>query len=185
MDIWVVFTFATMNNVGFMFLCGHINLIFLSKYLRLELLGHIITLCLTFWRTGKLFSKAATPKFSPALYENSSFSNTCYCPSFLSLAILVGVKWYLIAILIRHWTTDWFQIEKGVCQGCILSPCLFNFYAEYIIRNTGLEEAQAGIKLLGEISITSDMQMTPPLWQKVEELKTSWWKWKRRVKKLP
>ena len=65
-----------------------------------------------------------------------------------------------------HGTTDWFQIRKGVCQGCILSPCLFNLYAEYIMRNNGLEEAQAGIKL-GEISITSDMQMTPPLWQKV------------------
>ena len=67
-----------------------------------------------------------------------------------------------------HGTTDWFQIGKGVRQGCILSPCLFNFYAEYITRNTGLEETQAGIKLLGEISITSDMQMTPPLWQKVK-----------------
>ena len=48
-----------------------------------------------------------------------------------------------------HGTTDCFQIEKGVCQGCILSPCLFNFYAEYIIRNSGLEEAQAGIKIAG------------------------------------
>ena len=48
-----------------------------------------------------------------------------------------------------HGTTDWFQIEKGVCQGCILSPCLFNFYAEYIMRNAGLEEAQAGIKIAG------------------------------------
>ena len=46
-----------------------------------------------------------------------------------------------------HGTTDWFQIGKGVRQGCILSPCLFNFYAEYIMRNTGLEEAQAGIKI--------------------------------------
>ena len=46
-----------------------------------------------------------------------------------------------------HGTTNWFQIGKGVCQGCILSPCLFNFYAEYIMRNTGLEEAQAGIKI--------------------------------------
>ena len=46
-----------------------------------------------------------------------------------------------------HGTTDWFQIEKGICQGCILSPCLINFYAEYIMRNTGLEEAQAGIKI--------------------------------------
>ena len=48
-----------------------------------------------------------------------------------------------------HGTTDWFQIGKGVCQACILSPCLFNFYAEYIMRNTGLEEAQAGIKIAG------------------------------------
>ena len=46
-------------------------------------------------------------------------------------------------------TTDWFQIGKGVCQGCILSPCLFNFYAENIMRNTGLDEAQAGIKIAG------------------------------------
>ena len=45
--------------------------------------------------------------------------------------------------------TDWFQIGKGVCQGCMLSPCLFNFYAEYIMRNAGLEEAQAGIKIAG------------------------------------
>ena len=48
-----------------------------------------------------------------------------------------------------HGTTDWFQTGKGVCQGCILSPCLFNFYAEYIMRNAGLEEAQAGIKIAG------------------------------------
>ena len=49
----------------------------------------------------------------------------------------------------RHGTTDWFQIGKGVCQGCIWSPCLFNFYAEYIMRNTGLDEAQVGIKSAG------------------------------------
>ena len=48
-----------------------------------------------------------------------------------------------------HGTTDWFQIEKGVCQGCVLAPCLFNLYAEYIMRNAGLEEAQAGIKIAG------------------------------------
>ena len=48
-----------------------------------------------------------------------------------------------------HGTTDWFQIGKGVCQGCILSPCLFNLYAEYIMRNAGLEEAQAGINIAG------------------------------------
>ena len=55
-------------------------------------------------------------------------------------------------------TTDWFQIEKSVPCGYVLSPCLFTLYAEYIIQNAGLDEAQAGIKrLLGEISITSDM----------------------------
>ena len=65
-------------------------------------------------------------------------------------------------------TTDWFKIGKGVQLGCILSPCLFNLYAEYIMRNAGLEEAQLESRLLGEISITSDMQMILPLWQKVK-----------------
>ena len=55
-----------------------------------------------------------------------------------------------------HGTIDWFQIGKGVCQGCVLSPCLFNLYAEYIMQNAGLDEAQAGIRIGGEISITSD-----------------------------
>ena len=52
-------------------------------------------------------------------------------------------------VRIEHGTTDWFQIGKGVCQGCILSPCLFNLYADYIMRNAGLEEAQTGIKISG------------------------------------
>ena len=71
-------------------------------------------------------------------------------------------------VITGHGTTDWFQIGKGVRQGCILSPCLFNLYAEYMMRNAGLEEAQAGIKIAGRMSITSNMQMTPPLWQKVK-----------------
>ena len=67
-----------------------------------------------------------------------------------------------------HGTTDWFQIGKGVFQGCILSPCLFNLYAEYIMRNTGLEETQAGIKIARRNINNLAMQMTPPLWQKVK-----------------
>ena len=70
-------------------------------------------------------------------------------------------------------TTNWFHIGKGVCQGCILSPCLFNLFAEYIMQNAGLDEAQSrikiamkNIKLLGKI--TSDMQMTSPLWEKAK-----------------
>ena len=67
-----------------------------------------------------------------------------------------------------HGTIDWFQVGKGVCQGCILSSYLFNLYAEYIMRNAGLDEHKLESRLLGEIPITSDMQMTPPLWQKEE-----------------
>ena len=71
-------------------------------------------------------------------------------------------------VLTGHVTTDWFQIGKGVYQSCILSPCLFNFYAEYTMRNTGLEETKLESRWLGEISITSDIQMIPPLWQKAK-----------------
>ena len=62
-----------------------------------------------------------------------------------------------------HGTKDWFQIGKGVYQGYILPPCLFNLCIEYIMQNAGLDEAQVESRLLGEISITSDTQMIPPL----------------------
>ena len=79
----------------------------------------------------------------------------------------------------RHGTTDWFQIGKGVCQVCILSPCLFNLYAEYIMRNTGLEEAQAGIKIASrnisnlryadETTLTAESEELKSLRMKVKE----------------
>ena len=65
-----------------------------------------------------------------------------------------------------HGTTDWFQIGKGVRQGCILPPFLFNLYAEYIMRNTGWKKHKLESRLLGEIPITSDMRMTPTSWHK-------------------
>ena len=68
----------------------------------------------------------------------------------------------------RHGTTDWFPIGKGVCQGFILSPWLFNLYAEYIMQNVGWMKHKLESRWLREITITSDMQMTPHLWQKVK-----------------
>ena len=67
-----------------------------------------------------------------------------------------------------HGTTDWFQIGKGVHQGCILSPCLFNFYAEYIMRNAGLEEAQAEIKIAGRNINNLRYSDDSTLWQKAK-----------------
>ena len=75
------------------------------------------------------------------------------------------------AVRTGHGATDWFQIGKGVCQGCILLPCLFNLYAEYIMQNARLDEAQARSGLLREIAITSDTHMIPPLWKKVKRSK--------------
>ena len=68
-----------------------------------------------------------------------------------------------------HGTTDWFQTVKEVHQGCILSPCLFNLYAEYIMRNADWKKHKLESRLPGEISITSNMQMTSSLWQKVKK----------------
>ena len=79
------------------------------------------------------------------------------CKKFLDMGILAHLTCRLrnlyagqeATVRIRHGTMDWFQIGKGVCQACILSPCLFNFYAEYTMRNARLDEAQAGIKIAG------------------------------------
>ena len=83
-------------------------------------------------------------------------------PDYLSCLLINLYSGQEATVRTGHGTTDWFQIGKGVCQGCILSPCLFNSYAEYIMRNARLDEAQLESRLPGKISITSDMQMTPP-----------------------
>ena len=84
-----------------------------------------------------------------------------------------------------HGTTDRFQIGKGVCQGCVLSPCLFNLYAEYIIRNTGLEETQAGIKISGRnINNLRYADDTTPMAESEEELKSLLMKVKEESEKV-
>ena len=86
---------------------------------------------------------------------------------------------------IGHGTTDWFQTGKGVHQVCRMSPCLFNLYEEYIMRNAGLDETQAGIKITGKISLTSDMQMaTTLIKEKTEELKKVLMKVKEESEKV-
>ena len=85
----------------------------------------------------------------------------------------------------EHGTIDWFQIEKGVRQGCILSPCLFNLYAVYIMRNAGLEEAQVGIKIAGRnINNLRYADDTTLMAESEEELKSLLMKVKERMKKL-
>ena len=84
-----------------------------------------------------------------------------------------------------HRTNDWLKIGKGVWQGCILSSCLFNLYAEYTIRNAGLDVSQAGIKIarrnINNLRCADD---TTLMAESEEEQRASWWRWKRRVKKL-
>ena len=85
----------------------------------------------------------------------------------------------------RHGTTDWFQIGKGVRQGCILSPCLFNFYTEYIMQNARLDESQTEIKISGRnINHFRYAYDTILMTESEEEQRAPWWRWKRRVKKL-
>ena len=101
---------------------------------------------------------------------------TTNCGKFLEMGILDHLACLLrnlyagqeATVRTGHGTTDWFQIGKGACQGYIFSPCLFKLYAKYIMQNARLEEAQAAFKIVGEIPITSDMQMIPALWQKAK-----------------
>ena len=97
--------------------------------------------------------------------ENSERDGNTRPPDLLLRNLYAGQE---ATVRTGHGTTDWFQIGKGVHPGCKLSPCLFNFYAEYIMRNAGLEETQAGIKIAGRNINNLSMQVTPPFWQKVK-----------------
>ena len=86
-------------------------------------------------------------------------------------------------------TTDWFRIDKEVCQGCLLSPCLFNLYTEHIMRNAGLDELQAGIKtserFINNLRYVDDTTLMAEGEEELKSLSSFWWGWKRRVKKKP
>ena len=123
------------------------------------------------------------------IHKNISFCFTDYAKAFAyvghnklwKIFQEMGIPDHIICLLrnlyvgqeatvrIGHGTTDWFQMGKGVNQGCILSFCLFNLYAEYIMRTLGWMKHKLEARLLGEISVASDMQMTPPLWQKMKK----------------
>ena len=114
-------------------------------------------------------------------FKNRSFESGTPTLSTQRLSINSG-KCPAFAII---YTTDWFQIGKGVCQGCILSPCLFNFYAEYIMRNAGLEEAQAGIKIAGRnINNIRYADDTTLMTESEEELKSLLMKVKEESEKV-
>ena len=107
------------------------------------------------------------PNFEPACYSMSG-SNCCFLTCLLR-NLYAGQE---ATMRTRHGTTDWFQIGKGVHQGCILSPCLFNLYAEYIMLNAGLDEAQDGIKIAGRtINILRYADDTTLMAESKEELK--------------
>ena len=102
----------------------------------------------------------------------------------------MGIPYHLTCLLRKLYadqeaTVDWFQIRKGVCQGCISSPCLFSLYAEYIMRNAGLEEAQAGIKIVGRnINNLRHADDTTVMAESEEELKSLLMKVKEESKKV-
>ena len=124
------------------------------------------------FKLGKEYIKAA---YCHPAYLTYMQSTSCKMPDWMKQKLESRMPDHLTCLLrslyagqeatIRagHGTMDWFQIRKGVRQGCILSPCLFNLYAEYIMRNAGLDEAQVGIKIARRNIKTQDMQMTPPL----------------------
>ena len=111
--------------------------------------------------------KSQSGKELTGKYENRNWEDRMQKIQILTQRLGAG-KGQEATVRTAHETIDCLQIGKGVHQGCILSPCLFDLYAEYIMRNAGLDEAQTEIKIAREISITLDMQMIPPLYQKAK-----------------
>ena len=115
-------------------------------------------------------------------------SSACYFLKVVAIIFITStIVWPQVNSRVRtgQGTTDWFQIGKGVCQGCILSPCLFNLYAEYIMRNAGLEETQAGIKIAGRnISNLRYADDTTLMAESEEELKNLLMKVKEESEKV-
>ena len=114
----------------------------------------------------KTFSSALLATRKPLDHNKLENSSRMGIPDHLTCLLRNLYAGQEATVRTGHGTRDWFQIGKGVRQGCILSPCLFHFYVEYIMRTLGWKKHKLDSRLLGEISITSDMQTTPPLWQK-------------------
>ena len=153
----------------------------------------------------KLSTSAGLSKKQESFQKNISFCFIAYAKAFdyvghnklWKILQVMGIPDHLTCLLrnlyagqeatvrTRHGTTDCFKIGKGVCQVCILSPCLFSLYAEYIMRNTGLEEAQAGIKIAGRnINNLRYVDDTTLMAESEEELKSLLMTLKERVKEL-
>ena len=125
-------------------------------------------LCLSLWLCG-----------SQSTVENSERDGYTRPPTSLLRNLYAGQE---ATVRTGHGTTDWFQIGKGVCQGCIFSPCLFNLYAEYLMRNAGLEEAQAGIKIADDTTLMAESEEElKSLLMKVKE-ECELWCWRRLLR---
>ena len=134
-------------------------------------------LLLLYWVRQNLWMYRSQQTVDNSLRDRNTMHLTC-----LLINLYAGQE---ATVRTGHGATDWFQLGKGVHQGCILLPCLFNFYAEYILRNTGLEETQAGIKIAGRnLNNLRYADDTTLMAESEEELKSLLRKWKRRVKKL-
>ena len=162
-----------------------------SSFLLLSLISQIYPETILLFQKQENFRKTSTSASLTTLKPLTMWI-TANCGKFLKE---IGIPDHLTCILrslyagqeatVRtgHRTTNWFKIGKGVHQGCILSPCLFNLHAEYLMRNAGLDEAQAGIKTVRRNINTLRYADDTTLMAVKRNWRASWWRWKRRVKK--